>query len=184
MLKEKLDQAIKLSRGGFKVEASQILSAILEEDPQVEAAWLWLADTFTDTENRIRVLEDCLRHNPGSRIVQKWLTTFKAKEEARKASAAEVVLPDFEDSPDEPAVSASGIHFEQEIDCRGLLCPMPILKTKKAMDPLQGGQVLKMIADDPNSLADVEAWTSKTGHELIDHEKEGGIFTYYIKCRD
>jgi tRNA 2-thiouridine synthesizing protein A len=71
--------------------------------------------------------------------------------------------------------------FDQELDCSGLACPMPILKTKKAVDGLQIGQVLKMIATDPGSLPDIQAWTSKTGHELVGHEEDAGKFTFYIK---
>jgi tRNA 2-thiouridine synthesizing protein A len=71
--------------------------------------------------------------------------------------------------------------FDQELDCSGLACPMPILKTKKAVDALQMGQVLKMIATDPGSLPDIQAWTSKTGHELLEHEQEGDKFIFYIK---
>ena len=71
--------------------------------------------------------------------------------------------------------------FDQELDCSGMACPMPILKTKKAVDALQTGQVLKMIATDPGSLPDVQAWTGKTGHELLEHEKEGEKFIFYIK---
>ena len=71
--------------------------------------------------------------------------------------------------------------FDQELDCSGLACPMPILKTKKAIDALQPGQVLKMIATDPGSLPDIQAWTSKTGHELLSHEQEGDKFIFYIK---
>lgn len=72
-------------------------------------------------------------------------------------------------------------NFDQELDCTGMACPMPILKTKKAMDALQTGQVLRMISTDPGSVPDVEAWTSKTGHELLGHEKEGEKFIFYIK---
>lgn len=71
--------------------------------------------------------------------------------------------------------------FDQELDCSGLACPMPILKTKKAVDALQTGQVLKMIATDPGAVPDVEAWTSKTGQELLGHEQDGPKFTFYIK---
>jgi tRNA 2-thiouridine synthesizing protein A len=71
--------------------------------------------------------------------------------------------------------------FDQELDCSGLACPMPILKTKKAIDALQPGQVLKMTATDPGSLPDIQAWTSKTGHELLSHEQEGDKFIFYIK---
>ncbi len=72
-------------------------------------------------------------------------------------------------------------NFDQELDCSGMACPMPILKTKKAVDGLQVGQVLKMIATDPGSLPDIQAWTSKTGHELVGHEEDAGKFTFFIK---
>lgn len=72
-------------------------------------------------------------------------------------------------------------NFDQELDCSGLACPMPILKTKKAVDGLQVGQVLKMIATDPGSLPDIQAWTAKTGQELLGHEQDGPKFTFYIK---
>lgn len=72
-------------------------------------------------------------------------------------------------------------NFDQELDCSGLACPMPILKTKKAVDALQVGQVLKMTATDPGSLPDIQAWTSKTGQELLGHEEESGKFIFFIK---
>jgi tRNA 2-thiouridine synthesizing protein A len=72
-------------------------------------------------------------------------------------------------------------NFDQELDCSGMACPMPILKTKKAVDGLQVGQILKMVATDPGSLPDIQAWTSKTGHELVGHEENAGKFTFYIK---
>lgn len=71
--------------------------------------------------------------------------------------------------------------FDQELDCSGLACPMPILKTKKAVDGLETGQVLKMVATDPGSLPDIQAWTAKTGHELLGHDQEGKRFIFYIK---
>ncbi len=70
---------------------------------------------------------------------------------------------------------------DQTLDCTGLACPMPILKTKKAVDSLQVGQVLKMIATDAGSVPDVTAWTQKTGHQLLSHEENSGTFTFYIK---
>jgi len=70
---------------------------------------------------------------------------------------------------------------DQVLDCSGMSCPMPILKTKKAIDALQIGQVLKMIATDPGSSADMDAWTQKTGHELVATEQEGKQFIFYIK---
>jgi tRNA 2-thiouridine synthesizing protein A len=71
--------------------------------------------------------------------------------------------------------------FDQELDCSGLACPMPTLKTKKAVDGLQVGQTLKMISTDPGALPDIQAWTAKTGQELLGHEADGGKFTFFIK---
>ena len=70
---------------------------------------------------------------------------------------------------------------DQALDCSGMSCPMPILKTKKAIDALQIGQILKMIATDPGSTADMDAWTQKTGHELVASEQEGNKFIFFIK---
>jgi tRNA 2-thiouridine synthesizing protein A len=58
---------------------------------------------------------------------------------------------------------------------------MPILKTKKAVDALQIGQVLKMISTDPGSVPDINAWTQKTGQELVGHEEESGKHIFFIK---
>ena len=69
----------------------------------------------------------------------------------------------------------------ETLDCSGLSCPMPILKTKKAIDGLQVGQVLKMIATDPGSVPDMKAWTTRTGHELISHEQDGDKFIFFVK---
>jgi tRNA 2-thiouridine synthesizing protein A len=73
------------------------------------------------------------------------------------------------------------IKEDQILDCSGLACPMPILKTKKAVDALKMGQVLKMVSTDAGSIPDVTAWTNKTGHELLSHEESGGKFTFYIR---
>ncbi|MEL7642721.1 MAG: sulfurtransferase TusA family protein [bacterium] len=70
---------------------------------------------------------------------------------------------------------------DETLDCSGLACPMPILKTKKAIDALQVGQVLKMIATDPGSSSDMNAWTQKTGHELLESQQDGGKFIFFIK---
>lgn len=70
---------------------------------------------------------------------------------------------------------------DQVLDCSGMSCPMPILKTKKAVDGLQPGQILKMIATDPGSTSDMKAWTEKTGNQLVASEKEGDKFVFYIK---
>jgi len=73
------------------------------------------------------------------------------------------------------------IAFNQELDCRGLNCPLPVLKTKKAMDEMAAGDVLKMISTDPGSQNDVTAWAKRTGNEIMSANNEGSNFVYYIK---
>ena len=75
----------------------------------------------------------------------------------------------------------STIKADQELDCRGMSCPIPILKTKKAVDTLTSGQVLKMVATDPGSVNDVQAWTRRTGNPLVEHNAANGEFTFYIR---
>ncbi|HEY3064828.1 MAG TPA: sulfurtransferase TusA family protein [Methylomirabilota bacterium] len=70
---------------------------------------------------------------------------------------------------------------DQKIDCVGLFCPMPILKTREAMKRLAPGEVLEMTSDDPASEADVKSWTARTGHELLDIEKNGAIFRFLLR---
>jgi tRNA 2-thiouridine synthesizing protein A len=71
--------------------------------------------------------------------------------------------------------------FDQELDCKGMNCPLPILKTKKQVDSMESGQVLKMVATDPGSINDMNAWSRRTGHELLSHEVDDGIYTFFIK---
>jgi tRNA 2-thiouridine synthesizing protein A len=70
---------------------------------------------------------------------------------------------------------------DETLDCSGLSCPMPIIKTKKAIDGLQVGQVLKMIATDPGSVPDIDAWSAKTGHEVLSHDQEAEKYIFFIK---
>jgi tRNA 2-thiouridine synthesizing protein A len=69
----------------------------------------------------------------------------------------------------------------QTADFSGLSCPMPIIKTKKAIDAMAVGEILKMISTDPGSVSDVQAWTQKTGHTLLGHEESGGKYIFFIK---
>jgi len=71
--------------------------------------------------------------------------------------------------------------FDLELDCKGLLCPLPIIKTKQAMDTLTAGQVLRMVATDAGSVNDMQAWTRQTGNELLNHEESGRVYTYYLR---
>ena len=67
------------------------------------------------------------------------------------------------------------------LDCSGMLCPLPVIKTSKMIKELQVGQVLKMVATDPGAPADMEAWARQTGNELVDSHKEGEKFVFYLK---
>ena len=62
--------------------------------------------------------------------------------------------------------------FDQELDTRGLSCPLPILKTKKSLNGLSSGQVLKIVATDPGSVKDMQAFARQTGHALISSSEE------------
>ncbi|MDP1714244.1 MAG: sulfurtransferase TusA family protein [Anaerolineales bacterium] len=73
------------------------------------------------------------------------------------------------------------IKEDQVLDCTGLLCPMPIVKTSKAMKELQAGQVLKMIATDAGSPPDIEAWSRQTGNELLRSTTENDKFVFFLK---
>ncbi len=67
------------------------------------------------------------------------------------------------------------------LDCSGLLCPMPIVKTTKAMKELQSGQILKMISTDAGSPPDIAAWSRQTGNELLLSTTEGHKFIFFLK---
>ena len=71
--------------------------------------------------------------------------------------------------------------FDSEIDCRGLNCPLPILKTKKAVDGLSSGQVLKMLATDPGSVNDVQSWSKRTEYTLLEDSEDGGVYSFLIQ---
>jgi len=67
------------------------------------------------------------------------------------------------------------------LDCSGLSCPLPVIKTSKAIKSMETGQVLKMISTDPGSQADMEAWSRQTGNELLSSLKDGEKYVYFIK---
>ena len=75
------------------------------------------------------------------------------------------------------------MNFDKEIDTSGLNCPLPILKAKKALAELQSGETLKVIATDPGSLRDFQAFTMQTGHELIEQQTLGTTFIHLLRRR-
>ena len=71
--------------------------------------------------------------------------------------------------------------FNKELDARGLSCPLPILRTKKAITEINSGEVLKIVATDPGAVKDFEAFAKQTGNELLEHSEAGGEFTFYMR---
>jgi TusA-related sulfurtransferase len=75
------------------------------------------------------------------------------------------------------------MQIDKEIDTSGLNCPMPILKTKKALNDMVSGQVLKVTSTDPGAARDFEAFAKQTGHELVLQEKTETSFVFGLKRR-
>jgi tRNA 2-thiouridine synthesizing protein A len=73
------------------------------------------------------------------------------------------------------------ITAHQVLDTKGLSCPIPILKTQKAMGGLAAGQILKVETTDPGSQKDMPAWAKRTKAEIVKVEQGGGVFTFYIR---
>ncbi len=71
----------------------------------------------------------------------------------------------------------------KEIDTRGLNCPLPILKAKKALAELTSGQLLKVVATDAGSLRDLQAFARQTGHELVEQQTVGAEFIHVLRRR-
>jgi TusA-related sulfurtransferase len=72
---------------------------------------------------------------------------------------------------------------DKEIDTRGLNCPLPILKAKKALAEIDSGQVLKVVATDPGSVRDFQAFARQTGHELVEQTSSGDEFVHCLRKR-
>ncbi|WP_145649828.1 sulfurtransferase TusA family protein [Pseudoduganella lurida] len=73
------------------------------------------------------------------------------------------------------------MEFHKEIDARGLNCPLPILKAKKALAELESGQVLRIVATDPGSVRDFQAFAKQTGNPLLSHVQLGAEFTFLMQ---
>ncbi len=72
------------------------------------------------------------------------------------------------------------MNADKLLDAKGLACPMPIVKTKKAIDQLESGQVLEVHATDKGAKNDLTAWAKSGGHELVKHEEEKGVYKFWI----
>jgi tRNA 2-thiouridine synthesizing protein A len=73
------------------------------------------------------------------------------------------------------------MHFDRELDARGLNCPLPILRTKKSLNEMSSGQVLRVLATDPGSVRDFQAFSRQTGHQLLESSADDGQFVFVLK---
>jgi len=71
--------------------------------------------------------------------------------------------------------------FDNDLDVRGLNCPLPILRTKKALAGLSSGQVLRVQATDPGAVKDFQAFAKQTGNELISHDEADKVFIFFMR---
>jgi tRNA 2-thiouridine synthesizing protein A len=73
------------------------------------------------------------------------------------------------------------VQIDKELDAKGLSCPLPILKTKKALNELRSGQVLKVLATDPGSVKDMQAFSRQTGNALLSTVEEDNAFVFLMR---
>ncbi len=77
----------------------------------------------------------------------------------------------------------AAMHIDQELDTRGLNCPLPILKAKKALSGMQSGQLLKVVSTDAGSTRDFQAFARQTGNELVEQETQGTDYIHVLRRR-
>jgi tRNA 2-thiouridine synthesizing protein A len=70
---------------------------------------------------------------------------------------------------------------DKRIDCLGLFCPMPIVKTREAIRQMAVGQFLEMLSDDPASDADMKSWCERTGHDLVEVTRDGAVYRFLVR---
>ncbi len=71
--------------------------------------------------------------------------------------------------------------FDKELDARGLNCPLPVLRTKKSLNDMVRGQVLRVVATDPGSTKDFAAWAKSTGNPVVESDVTDGVYRYVIR---
>ena len=70
---------------------------------------------------------------------------------------------------------------DRQIDCTGLFCPMPIVKTREAIKDMAVGQILEMLSDDPGSDPDMKSWARSAGHELVEVSRLGAVYHFLVR---
>ncbi len=72
---------------------------------------------------------------------------------------------------------------DETLDCRGLSCPMPVLKTKKTISKMESGQILEILSTDPGTKNDMPSFASRSGHEYLGEKDDEGFFRFYLKVK-
>lgn len=80
-----------------------------------------------------------------------------------------------------PGAASNAAGADREVDARGLNCPLPILRTKKALNDMKSGQLLKVVATDPASQRDFQAFSRQTGNALVDQSAANGEFIFLLR---
>ncbi len=75
----------------------------------------------------------------------------------------------------------STLEIAAHVDARGLSCPMPIVRTAQAMKNVGAGQLVEVLATDPGSVKDFEAWTKSTGNTMVESGVEGGVYRFVLR---
>jgi len=73
------------------------------------------------------------------------------------------------------------VNYDKEFDASGMACPLPIVKTKKALNDMASGQVLRVVSTDSGSVSDMAAFADQTGHALLQSAQEGGKYVFFLK---
>jgi tRNA 2-thiouridine synthesizing protein A len=73
------------------------------------------------------------------------------------------------------------LKVDQVLDCKGLLCPMPLIKISEVFKEIRVGQILEILATDPGAKRDIEAWTKRAHHELLSSEQQGGVYRFLVR---
>jgi tRNA 2-thiouridine synthesizing protein A len=73
------------------------------------------------------------------------------------------------------------LQITQQLDARGLSCPMPIVKTAQAIKSIESGELIEVLATDPGSVKDIAAWSRTTGNELVEQTADGGVYRFVLR---
>jgi len=73
------------------------------------------------------------------------------------------------------------VEIAQTLDCRGLVCPLPVIKLSKAIKGIEKGAVLEMLTTDPGAVPDLQAFQKQTGHEVLEQSQAGEVFRFLVR---